>query len=96
MGGSAGILPALRRCALPADLGAGPKGAGVEGTALVAQGDAVQAGQLLLQVDLAMIQDKVPSTISPIVFTNLPEGVGVTVEEGRTVKAGETGFFSVK
>ena len=69
---------------------------GVGFTALVAQGDAVQAGQLLLQVDLAMIQDKVPSTISPIVFTNLPEGVGVTVEEGRTVKAGETGFFSVK
>ena len=69
---------------------------GVGFTALVAQGDAVQAGQRLLQVDLAMIQDKVPSTISPIVFTNLPEGVGVKVEEGRTVKAGETGFFSVK
>ena len=69
---------------------------GVGFTALVAQGDAVQAGQRLLQVDLAMIQDKVPSTISPIVFTNLPEGVGVKVEEGRTVKAGDVGFFSVK
>ncbi len=69
---------------------------GVGFTALVAQGDTVQAGQLLLQVDLVQIQDKVPSTISPIVFTNLPEGVGVTVEAGRTVKAGEMGFFSVK
>lgn len=69
---------------------------GVGFTSLVTQGDAVKAGQLLLQVDLAKIQDKVPSTISPIVFTNLPEGVGVTVEEGRSVKAGEMGFFHVE
>ena len=63
---------------------------------LVAQGDEVKAGQLLLQIDLEQIRDKVPSLISPVVFTNLPEGVGVTVEEGRTVKAGDVGFFSVK
>ena len=69
---------------------------GVGFTALVAQGDAVQAGQRLLQVDLAMIQDKVPSTISPIVFTNLPEGLTVTVEADRPVRAGETGFFRVE
>ena len=69
---------------------------GVGFTALVAQGDAVQAGQLLLQVDLAMIQDKVPSTISPIVFTNLPEGLTMTVESDRPVEAGETGFFRVE
>lgn len=65
-------------------------------TALVAQGDTVQAGQLLLQVDLSTIQDKVPSTVSPIVFTNLPEGLTVTVEADRLVQSGETGFFSVK
>ena len=69
---------------------------GVGFTALVAQGDAVQAGQLLLQVDLAMIQDKVPSTISPIVFTNLPEGLTMTVESDRPVEAGETGFFRLE
>ena len=69
---------------------------GVGFTALVNQGDTVKAGQLLLQVDLAMIQDKVPSTISPIVFTNLPEGLTMTVESDRPVEAGETGFFRVE
>ena len=69
---------------------------GVGFVALVAQGDTVQAGQLLLKVDLAQIQDKVPSTVSPIVFTNLPEGLAVTVETDRLVQSGETGFFRVE
>ena len=69
---------------------------GVGFVALVAQGDTVQAGQLLLKVDLAQIQDKVPSTVSPIVFTNLPEDLAVTVETGRLVQSGETGFFRVE
>ncbi len=69
---------------------------GVGFTALVAQGDTVQAGQLLLQVDLAQIQDKVPSLVSPIVFTNLPEGLIVIVEADRPVQLGETGFFRVE
>ena len=69
---------------------------GVGFVALVAQGDTVQAGQLLLKVDLAQIQDKVPSTVSPIVFTNLPEGLAVTVETYRLVQSGETGFFRVE
>jgi PTS system D-glucosamine-specific IIC component len=69
---------------------------GVGFTALVNQGDTVQAGQLLLQVDLAMIQNKVPSIVSPIVFTNLQEGLTVKVEAGRFVQAGEKGFFCVE
>ena len=63
---------------------------------LVAQGDEVKAGQLLLQIDLEQIRDKVPSLISPVVFTNLPEGLAVTVETDRLVQSGETGFFRVE
>ena len=64
-------------------------------TSLVAQEERVTAGQLLLQVDLGQIQDKVPSLITPVVFTNLPEGLQVAVSAGREVKRGEKGFFSI-
>ncbi len=64
-------------------------------TGLVGQDDIVKAGQPLLKVDLELIRDKVPSLISPIIFTNLPEGVSVTVEEGRWIKRGDTGFFTI-
>jgi PTS system D-glucosamine-specific IIC component len=68
-------------------------GAGFVG--LVAQDDPVKAGQLLLKVDLEQIKGKVPSLISPVVFTNLPAGQSVKVESGRAVKRGEEGFFSI-
>ncbi len=68
-------------------------GAGFVG--LVCQDDPVRAGQPLLKVDLELIRSKVPSLISPVVFINLPEGLSVTVEEGRWVKKGEKGFFTV-
>lgn len=64
-------------------------------TSMVAQEDRVTAGQLLLQVDLGQIKDKVPSLITPVVFTNLPEGLQVEVSAGREVKRGEKGFFSI-
>lgn len=62
-------------------------------TAFVKQEDTVKAGQLLLRVDLEAIRAKVPSLISPVVFTNLPEGAKIVVQEGRNVKKGETGFI---
>jgi PTS system D-glucosamine-specific IIC component len=61
----------------------------------VGQDDIVKVGQPLLKVDLELIRDKVPSLISPIIFTNLPEGMSVTVEEGRLIKRGDKGFFTV-
>ena len=65
-------------------------------TGLVRQDDPVTAGQPLLRVDLARIRDKVPSLVSPVVFTNLPAGMAVAVEEGRRVRLGDTGFIKVK
>ena len=63
---------------------------------LVAQNEKVSAGQLLLKVDLDRIRDKVPSLVSPIVFTNLPAGRAVYVQAGRTIRRGEQGFFDIR
>ena len=62
---------------------------------LVVQDDPVTAGQPLLKVDLERIRDKVPSLVSPVVFTNLPTGSTVNVEEGRLVQRGERGFITI-
>ena len=37
---------------------------------LVSQGDRVQTGQLLIEVDLDFVKERVPSTVTPIIFTN--------------------------
>ncbi|AJQ28875.1 glucose-specific PTS transporter subunit IIBC [Pelosinus fermentans] len=57
-------------------------------TFFVNQGDRIKAGQSLFKADLKAIKDKVPSMITPIVFTNLA-GKLIVVEEGKTVKRGE-------
>ena len=62
---------------------------------LVGQDAPVTAGQALLKVDLELIRDKVPSLVSPVVFTNLPAGTTVNVEEGRLVHRGEKGFILI-
>lgn len=62
---------------------------------LVVQDDPVTAGQPLLKVDLERIRGKVPSLVSPVVFTNLPTGSTVNVEEGRVVQRGERGFITI-
>ena len=62
---------------------------------LVGQDAPVTAGQPLLKVDLEMIRGKVPSLVSPVVFTNLPAGMTVNVEEGRLVQRGEKGFITI-
>ena len=62
---------------------------------LVGQDAPVTAGQPLLKVDLEMIRGKVPSLVSPVVFTNLPAGTTVNVEEGRLVQRGEKGFITI-
>ncbi len=65
-------------------------------TALVQEGDTITAGQPMLTVDFATVKGKVPSVITPIVFTNLPAGKVVTVQEGQIVKRGESGFITIQ
>ena len=41
---------------------------------MVHDGDEVKTGQPLLRADLDFIKERVPSIITPVVFTNLSEG----------------------
>lgn len=54
------------------------KGKGFD--AFVSKGDQVKQGQLLLQVDLEYIKAHASSVITPIIFTNLPEGKTIHFE----------------
>ncbi|WHZ05183.1 PTS glucose transporter subunit IIA [Neobacillus sp. YX16] len=50
-------------------------------TAFVSDGQNVQKGQKLLEADFQSIKDKVPSIITPVIFTNLAENERVVIEE---------------
>lgn len=55
---------------------------------LVEEGEEVERGKPLMQIDLADIKERTTSLISPFVFTKLPEGCEIEVITG-TVKLGE-------
>lgn len=63
--------------------------------ALIKDGDKVKAGQPILRVNLEQIKGKVPSVITPVVFTNLSEGEKVSVNAGQHVKRSESGIVSI-
>jgi len=69
------------------------KGVGFE--ALVNEDDRVEKGQPLLKVDLEVIKNKVPSIITPVVFTNLAEGEQVVIQKQGTVEKGEENIVAV-
>ena len=50
-------------------------------TSFVNDGQKVKKGQKLLEVDFVSIKDKVPSIITPVVFTNLSENEKVIHDE---------------
>ncbi|MEW4370863.1 glucose-specific PTS transporter subunit IIBC [Paenibacillus kandeliae] len=63
---------------------------------LVAEGDDVMAGQPILEVDLEYVKANAPSIITPVIFSNLPEGATVTLKKSGTVKGGEGDIISIK
>ncbi len=63
---------------------------------LVAQGDKVTKGQQLVKVDLHFIRENAPSTITPVVFTNLSEGQEVVIEKTGKQGKGEVGIIKIK
>ncbi|MFT4415223.1 glucose-specific PTS transporter subunit IIBC [Fredinandcohnia humi] len=69
------------------------KGEGFE--ALVAQGDKVEKGQPILKVDIDSIKDKVPTLMTPIVFTNLKEGEHIKINEKGTVELKQEGIITI-
>ncbi|CAM4038375.1 PTS system glucose-specific transporter subunit IICBA [Bacillus manliponensis] len=64
--------------------------------AFVAQGDKVTQGQPLLKVDLAFVKENAPSTITPIVFTNLQEGQQVVMKKKGNIDKGETAVIDIQ
>jgi len=65
-------------------------------TAFVKEGDEVKVGQTLMKADIEAIKDKVPSIITPVVFTNLAEGESISIEKSGLVNKGETNIISIK
>lgn len=69
------------------------KGKGFE--VLVAEGDRVEAGQPILRVDLDTVKELAPSIMTPVIFTNLPEGARVVLNKTGHVDRGEQNIISL-
>lgn len=62
---------------------------------IVSEGQLIQRGDPLLKVDFKKIKDKVPSIVTPIVFTNLI-GREVKLEKSSFQRAGSNNIISIK
>ncbi|AIQ12080.1 glucose-specific PTS transporter subunit IIBC [Paenibacillus durus] len=65
-------------------------------TVLVEEGDLVAAGQPIMEVDLEYVKAHAPSVISPVIFSNLPEGSAVTLKKPGKVSIGDKDIVSIK
>ncbi|WP_025690602.1 glucose-specific PTS transporter subunit IIBC [Paenibacillus zanthoxyli] len=65
-------------------------------TVLVEEGELVAAGQPIMEVDLEYVKAHAPSVISPVIFSNLPEGSAVTLEKPGKVSIGDKDIISIK
>ncbi|MFD2618633.1 glucose PTS transporter subunit IIA [Terrilactibacillus laevilacticus] len=54
-------------------------------TVYVKEGEYITLGDILITFDLEGIKDKVPSVITPIIFTNLSENKHITIEQKEEV-----------
>lgn len=63
---------------------------------MVNDGEQVKAGQPLLRADLDFIKERVPSIITPIVFTNLDVDEKVVIEKMGSVQLEEKGIISIE
>ncbi|PZD97603.1 PTS glucose transporter subunit IICBA [Paenibacillus sambharensis] len=63
---------------------------------LVQEGDEVKAGQPIMEADLEFIKANAPSTMTPIIFTNLPEGASVVLNKTGPVTAGTKNIITIR
>ncbi|MFD1177007.1 glucose-specific PTS transporter subunit IIBC [Paenibacillus puldeungensis] len=63
---------------------------------LVKEGDLVAAGQPIMEVDLEYVKEHAPSIISPIVFSNLPEGASVKLHKTGKLSIGEGDIVTIE
>lgn len=64
--------------------------------ACISEGDYVKKGQPLLKVDLEYVKAKVPSIMTPVVFTNLLDKKQLDVKMNQQAKAGQTAVAVIK
>lgn len=64
--------------------------------ALIDEDQNVSKGQEIMKIDLDFIKNNAPSTVSPIVFTNLAEGQFVDLKQTGEVKQGATGILAIE
>lgn len=62
---------------------------------MVTEGQLIQRGDTLLKVDFESIKDKVPSIVTPVVFTSLM-GKEITLEKSGFQRAGSNNIISMK
>lgn len=62
---------------------------------LVEEGDLVAAGQPIMEVDITYVKENAKSLISPIIFSNLPEGTAVELNKTGTLQAGERNIITI-
>ncbi|NGM82956.1 PTS transporter subunit EIIC [Paenibacillus sp. 7124] len=65
-------------------------------TVLVEEGDLVAAGQPIMEVDLEYVKAHAPSVISPVIFSNLPEGSAVTLKKPGKVSIGDKDIITIQ
>ncbi|RCW63043.1 glucose-specific PTS transporter subunit IIBC [Saliterribacillus persicus] len=65
-------------------------------TARIEEGDTVEKGQVMMEVDLEYVKENAPSIITPIIFTNLKEGQVVNVEETGQVESQKENIISIR
>ncbi|ALS77252.1 PTS glucose transporter subunit IICBA [Planococcus kocurii] len=64
-------------------------------TSHIEQGDLVEQGQLLMEMDLDYIAEHAASIVTPIVFTNLEEGQSIKLLKSGAVTAKDTGIMEI-
>ncbi|MCK1995113.1 PTS transporter subunit EIIC [Peribacillus muralis] len=65
-------------------------------TSLVQEGQKITKGTPLLDIDLDFIKRNAPSTVTPIVFTNLPEGTSVKLQKSGMQKQNTADIISLE
>jgi len=64
-------------------------------TSKIEQGDLVEQGQILMEVDLDYVEKNAPSIITPIVFTNLKEGQVVKIKKSGIVNVNDKNIVEI-
>ncbi|MDQ0226896.1 glucose-specific PTS transporter subunit IIBC [Metabacillus niabensis] len=65
-------------------------------TTFVKEGDIVEQGQKLLEVDIEKVKGLAPSIMTPIVFTNLKEGQSIKLQSTGKVNAKDENIISIE